>query len=74
MDDVNPVTNVFESLEKPTLDDCYICFEPIGNGLKNGAIHPYRCRHHVSINCITTICRPTIRSSNVAPVVFVVPK
>jgi hypothetical protein len=51
----NPVKNIFESLEKPTLDECYICFEPIGNGLKNGAIHPYRCRHHVCASCFNQL-------------------
>ena len=63
MDDVNPVKNVFESLEKPILDDCYICFEPIGNGLKNGAIHPYRCRHHVCASCFNQLYKNNMSSN-----------
>ena len=57
------ITNVFESLEKPTLDDCYICFEPIGNGLKKGAIHPYRCRHHVCALCFNQLYKNNMSSS-----------
>ena len=72
MDDTNPVkninnANIFESLEKPTLDDCYICFEPIGNGLKtglkNGAIHPYRCRHHVCASCFNQLYKNNMSSN-----------
>ena len=69
MDDLNPITNiiktnVFESLEKPTLDDCYICFEPIGNGFKNGAIHPYRCRHHVCASCFNQLYKNNMSSND----------
>ena len=72
MDDTTPVTNInnaniFESLEKPTVDDCYICFEPIGNGLKtglkNGAIHPYRCRHHVCASCFNQLYKNNMSSN-----------
>ena len=64
MDDIhNPVKNIFESFEKPTLDECYICFEPIGNGLKNGAIHPYRCRHHVCAACFNQLYKNNMSSS-----------
>ncbi len=34
---------------KPKLEDCYICFEEID--MNNGAILPYKCRHHICIGC-----------------------
>ncbi len=49
--------NVFEYCEKPLFDDCYVCFEPIGNGPYNGAIHPYRCRHHLCVLCFNQLCK-----------------
>lgn len=67
MDDIslkhNLVKNIFESLEKPTLDECYICFESIGNGLKNGAVHPYRCRHHVCASCFNQLYKNNMSSN-----------
>ena len=47
------VKNVFEHLEKPILDDCYICLESIGNEITDGAIFPYKCRHPICISCLT---------------------
>ncbi len=48
------VKNVFVCIEKPILDDCYICLDSIGNDLiSNGAILPYKCRHPICISCLT---------------------
>ena len=41
--------NVFHQFEKPDLDDCYICLNPI---LTNGAVFQFKCRHPVCVNCI----------------------
>ena len=49
--------NVFEYCEKPLLEECYICLESIGNEPNNGAIHPYRCRHHVCALCFNRLCK-----------------
>ncbi len=46
--------NVFADIEKPHLDDCYICLEPIDE-INHGAIFPYRCRHHICILCMTRL-------------------
>ena len=47
------VINIFANIEKPILDDCYICLESIGNDLTtNGAILPYKCRHPICISCL----------------------
>ena len=46
------VINIFANIEKPILDDCYICLESIGNDAANGAILPYKCRHPICISCL----------------------
>lgn len=47
--------NPFTLLEKPLLDDCYVCLEPIGNEIANGAVLPYKCRHPICITCLKAI-------------------
>ena len=42
--------NAFHKLEKPELDDCYVCLEPIRNN--NGAVFQFICRHPVCVHCI----------------------
>jgi hypothetical protein len=39
--------NIFSKIEKPELEDCYICLDAIGNEMENGAIFPYKCRHPI---------------------------
>ena len=43
----------FHMIEKPKLDDCYICLEKICDKLSNGAVFQFRCIHPVCANCIT---------------------
>ena len=45
--------NIFSKIEKPPLDDCYICLDAIGNEMENGAIFPYKCRHPICLSCLT---------------------
>ena len=47
------VINIFDTIEKPKLDDCYICLDQICDKLSNGAVFPFRCLHPVCVNCIT---------------------
>jgi hypothetical protein len=44
--------NPFILLEKPLLDDCYICLEAIGNQIETSAVFPYKCRHPICITCL----------------------
>ena len=39
---------------KPKLDECYICLDEID--LKNGAVLPYKCRHHICVGCAKQQC------------------
>ncbi len=39
--------NAFHKLERPKLDDCYVCLEPI-----KAAVFPFICRHPVCVHCI----------------------
>ncbi len=48
----HPPINIFQHLEKPRLDDCYICLDPICDKMMNGAVIPFRCRHPICINCV----------------------
>jgi len=45
--------NAFHKLEKPELDDCYVCLSPISNDSTNSAVFQFRCIHPVCVNCIT---------------------
>ena len=45
-------TNILQYIQKPILDDCYICLDPICDKLTNGAVIPYQCRHPICINCV----------------------
>lgn len=49
---LSKIRNVFQYIEKPRLDDCYICLDPICDKLDNGAVIPYKCRHPICINCV----------------------
>ena len=44
--------NVFQYIEKPKLEDCYICLDQICDKLSKSAVFPFKCRHPVCINCI----------------------
>lgn len=48
--------NIFELIEKTPLDECYICLEPISNDVSNGAVFPYKCRHHICVSCAKLSC------------------
>ncbi len=50
---VSKDNNVFHMIEKPKLDDCYICLDQICDKLSNGAVFQFRCLHPVCVNCIT---------------------
>ena len=49
--------HVFSKMEKPALDDCYICLDVIGNDMCNGAILPYKCRHPICFGCLVELDR-----------------
>ncbi len=49
--------NIFSKIEKPALDDCYICLDAIGNEMENGAILPYKCRHPICFGCLVELDR-----------------
>lgn len=44
--------NAFHKLEKPELDDCYVCLSPISNDSTNSAVFQFICRHPVCVNCL----------------------
>jgi hypothetical protein len=45
---VSKDNNVFRMIEKPKLDDCYICLDQICD-----AVFQFRCTHPVCVKCIT---------------------
>lgn len=49
------MTNIFSNIEKPILEDCYICLDSIGNEIQNGAIFPYKCRHPICFRCVSEV-------------------
>ena len=54
---IKKMKNVFSQIEKPELDDCYICLDAIGNEMCNGAILPYKCRHPICFGCLVELDR-----------------
>ncbi len=38
-------------LDKPRLDDCYICWEQIEKNNVRGGVLLYKCRHPICISC-----------------------
>jgi hypothetical protein len=44
--------NAFRKLERPELDDCYVCLSPICNDSTNSAVFQFKCIHPVCVNCI----------------------
>ncbi len=54
---IQKMKNIFSQIEKPALDDCYICLDAIGNEMCNGAILPYKCRHPICFGCLTELDR-----------------
>ena len=47
--------NIYAGIEKPVLEDCYICLDSIGNEIQNGAILPYKCRHPICFRCLADV-------------------
>ena len=49
---IPPIPNVFQYIEKPQLDDCYICLDQICDKLGTAAVVPYKCRHPICVKCL----------------------
>ncbi len=52
------VANISHYIQKPILDDCYICLDPISDKLMNGAVIPYQCRHPICVICVNCVRKP----------------
>ncbi len=49
--------HIFSQIEKPQLEDCYICLDEFGNEMCDGAILPYKCRHPICFGCLVELDR-----------------
>ena len=50
---MHQTNNVFKRVEKPKLDDCYICLDEICDKMSTSAVFPFICIHPICVNCIT---------------------
>jgi hypothetical protein len=47
----------FDMLDKPLLDDCYICLDNISNKQEHSAVFMFSCRHPICKTCFFDIRR-----------------